>query len=172
MNFKNVQLFKDYKAGHVRVVLVKMIQRVKRCRHNKVRYHSQTRIYAIATNLQQGYGVRQIFKKYQQRQTIELMFRELKNSLCVGKLPSNHQHANYGYFLLCCLAYNASYYFKRDVVPTVHTQCSMAVVRRRFLEVPAYRPSLWEVEFNHDYQYFKEYLAMSHAVQRLLDTGV
>ena len=35
----------------------------------------------------------------------------------------------------------------------------MADVRRRFLEVPAYRPSLWEVEFNHDYQYFKEYQA-------------
>ena len=171
MNFNDLQLFKDYKKGRVRVVLVKMIQRVKKCRHDKVRYHSQTRIYAIATNLRQGYGVRQIFKKYQQRQTIELMFRELKNSFCVGKLPSNHQHANYGYFLLCCLAYNASYYFKRDVVPVGHKQCSMAVVRRRFLAVPAFRPSVWEVEFNRDYQYFREYLAMSHTIQRLSDTG-
>ena len=75
MNFNDLQLFKDDKEGRVRVVLVKMIQRVKKCKHNNVRYHSQTRIYAIATNLRQGYGVRQIFKKYQQRQTIELMFR-------------------------------------------------------------------------------------------------
>ncbi len=171
MNFNDLQLFKDYKEGRVRVVLVKMTQRVKKCKHNKVRYHSQTRIYAIATNLRQGYGVRQIFKKYQQRQTIELMFRELKNSFCVGKLPSNHQHANYGYFLLCCLAYNASYYFKRDVVPTGHKQCSMAVVRRRFLEVPACRPSVWTVEFNRDYQYFKESEQITQAVQALLDNA-
>jgi hypothetical protein len=171
MNFSNVQLFSDYPDGVVRLVLVKMKQQVKTCKQNTIRYHARTRIYGIATNLRQGYGARQIFKKYQQRQTIELMFRELKNSFPVGKLPSNHYYADYGWFLLCCLAYNAGYYFKRDVVPVGYKRCSMATVRRRFLEVPALRTDVWEVEFNRDYRYFREYLAMSHAVQRLSDTG-
>ena len=171
MNFSRVQLFKEYEEGIVRLVLVKMKQRVKTCTNNKVRYHSQTRIYGIATNLRQGYGARHIFKKYQQRQTIELMFRELKQSFTVGKLPSNAYYANYGWFLLCCLAYNAGYYFKRDVVPVGHKHCSMLTVRRRFLEVPALRTDVWEVEFNRDYRYFTEYLALTHAVQQLIETG-
>jgi len=171
MNFSHIQLFKDYSEGIVRLVLVKMTQQVKTCQNNKVRYHTKTRIYGIATNLRQGYGTRKIFKKYQQRQTIELMFRELKNSFTVGKLPSNEYSANYGWFLLCCLAYNAGYYFKRDVVPVGYKRCSMATIRRRFLEVPAFRPEVWEVEFNHNYRYFAEYLAMSHAVQDLIETG-
>jgi hypothetical protein len=171
MNFPRVQLFKDYDEGIVRLVLVKMTQRGKTCKHNKIRYHSQTRVYGIATNLRQGYGARQIFKKYQQRQTIELMFRELKNSVTVGKLPSNAFYANYGWFLLCCLAYNAGYSFKRDVVPVGHKHCSMSTVRRRFLEIPALRTDVWEVEFNRDYRYFTEYLALTHAVQQVIDTG-
>jgi hypothetical protein len=164
MNFNQVQLFDKYEEGIVRVVLVKMTQRVKKCKQNKVRYHTKTRIYAIATNLTHGYGARQIFKKYQQRQTIELMFRELKNAFTVGKLPSNALYANYAYFLLCCLAYNASYYFKRDVVPTQHKNSSMATIRRKFLEIPANRLDVWEVEFNRNYQYIKEY---EHIVQHV-----
>ena len=171
MNFSRIQLFKDYSEGMVRLVLVKMTQQVKTCKKNTVRYHSKTRIYGIATNLRQGYGARKIFKKYQQRQTIELMFRELKNSFTVGKLPSNEYSANYGWFLLCCLAYNAGYYFKREVIPGGYKRCSMATIRRRFLEVPAFRPDVWEVEFTHNYRYFAEYLAMSHAVQDLIETG-
>jgi hypothetical protein len=171
MNFSHLQLFKDYDEGVVRLVLVKMTQRGKTCKHNKIRYHTQTRFYGIATNLRQGYGARQIFKKYQQRQTIELMFRELKNSFTVGKLPSNASSANYGWFLLCCLAYNAGFSFRRDVVPVGHKHCSMATVRRRFLEIPAIRTDVWEVEFNRDYRYFTEYLALTHAVQQLLETG-
>jgi len=46
MNFNQVQLCKEYDEGRVRLVLVKMTQRVKKCHHNKVRYHSQTRIYS------------------------------------------------------------------------------------------------------------------------------
>jgi hypothetical protein len=171
MNFSRVQLFKDYEEGVVRLVLVKMTPRVKTCKHNKTRYHTQARIYGIATNLRQGYGARQIFKKYQQRQRIELMFRELKNSFTVGKLPSNTYYANYGWFLLCCLAYNAGYYFRRDVVPIGHKHCSMSTLRRRFLEIPAIRSDVWEVEFNRDYRYFTEYLALTHTVQQFIDTG-
>jgi IS4 transposase len=157
MNFTQIQLFEKDKNSLVRLVLVNMTQQVKKCKKNKVRYHAKTRIYAIATNLRQGYGPRQIFKKYQQRQTIELMFRELKNAFTVGKLPSNEQYANYAYFLLCCLAYNASSYFKRDALPAQHKNSSMATIRRKFLEIPANRLDVWDIEFNRNYQYLKEY---------------
>jgi hypothetical protein len=168
MNFNQVQLFEKEKDSLVRLVLVKMTQQVKKCKKHKVRYHTKTRIYAIATNLRQGYGPRQIFKKYQQRQTIELMFRELKNSFTVGKLPSNDLYANYAYFLLCCLAYNASYYFKRDALPAQHKKSSMATIRRKFLEIPANRLDVWEVEFNRNYQYFKEYEHIVNNVHTLI----
>ncbi len=168
MNFNQVQLFDTYEKGIVRVVLVKMTQRVKKCKKNKIRYHTKTRIYAIATNLRQGYGARQIFKKYQQRQRIELMFRELKNSFTVGKLPSHEKYANYGYFLLCCLAYNASYYFKRDALPAQYKNSSMSTVRRRFLEIPAIRLDIWEIEFNRTYRYIRAYEQIAKNVQTLI----
>lgn len=168
MNFEQVQLFDSYEEGVVRLVLVKMNQRVKKCKQNKIRYHAKPRLYAIATNLRQGYGVRQIFKKYHRRQTIELMFRELKNSFAVKKLPSKKKYANYAYFLLCCLAYNASYYFKRDALPRAQQTCVMATVRQRVLEIPAIRLDVWDVELNRNYRYLKEYEHMLKNVQMLI----
>ncbi len=168
MDFRNTQLFKDYPEGLVRLVLVKMVQRVKTCKKNKVRYKSKTKIYAIATNLTRGYGARQIFKKYQQRQRIELMFRELKNPFNVGKLPSKNMNANYAYFLLCCLAYNASYYFKRDVLPKKYQNHSMNTIRQMFIEVPAKRFSAWDIQFNLNYKYAKGYDDLTNKLTRLI----
>ncbi len=169
MNFNQVQLFEAEEKSLVRLVLVKMTQKVKRCKKNKIRYHTDTRIYAIATNLRRGYGARQIFKKYQQRQTIELMFRELKNAFTVGKLPSNALYANYAYFLLCCLAYNASAYFKRDALPPHYRTSSMCTIRRKFLEISAIRLDVWEVTFHRNYRYLKDYERIVNNVHTLIN---
>ena len=147
MNFNKVKLF-DQSDDRVRLVLVKMKQKVKTCKKNKVRSHDKTRIYAIVTNLTNGYGPRQIFRKYHQRQTIELMFRELKNAFFVGKLPSQKMNVNQVYFLMCCIAYNASSYFKRDALPTSHQNASMITVRAIFLQVPAKSTATSKIEFN------------------------
>lgn len=168
MNFNDVRLFDKYPEGRVRIVLVRMNQKVKKCKNNKVRYHTKTRIYAIATNLTRGYGPRQIFRLYHQRQTIELMFRELKNSFCVGKLPSGKMNANYAYFLLCCLAYNSAYCFRRDCIPPAYRNISMSTVRRRFLEIPAIRRDVWDVIFNLGYRYFRVYEQIVSNVQKLI----
>ncbi|MCP4101106.1 MAG: transposase, partial [Lentisphaerae bacterium] len=157
MNFNNVQLFDKYPEGRVRLVLVKMNQKVKKCKKNKVRWHTKTGIYAIATNLTRGYGPRQIFKAYHQRQTIELMFRELKNSFSVGKLPSNKMHANYAWFLLNCLAYNSAYYFRRDALPMTYRNSTMSTIRRKFLEIPAILSDVWNITFNSNYRYIRVY---------------
>lgn len=168
MDFKNVQLFKNYPEGKVRLVLVKMNQKIKKVKNDKVRYYRQIRIYAIATNLTRGYGARQIFKKYHKRQRIELMFRELKNSFDIGKLPSRKKNANYGYFLLCCLAYNTGYYFKRDILPKKHQNKVIATIRRQFFEVPAKWSDTWDVEFNLNYRYINTYEKMVNKLHRLI----
>ncbi len=168
MNFNDVQLFDKCPEGRVRLVLVKMKQKVKKCKKNKVRWHTKTRIYGIATNLTRGYGPRQIFKTYHQRQTIELMFRELKNSYSVGKLPSNKMYANYAWFLLNCLAYNSAYYFRRDAVPTTYRNCSMSTIRRKFIEIPAILRDVWDITFNQTYRYIKVYEQIVKNVQKLI----
>ncbi|MCP4119729.1 MAG: transposase, partial [Desulfobacteraceae bacterium] len=168
MDFKNVPLFKAYPEGKVRLVLVRMNQKIKKVKDNKIRYHRQIRIYAIATNLTRGYGPRQIFTKYHKRQRIELMFRELKNSLAVGKLPSGNKNANYGHFLLCCLAYNTAYYFKRDLLPKKYQNRVIATIRRQFFEIPAKRLDTWNIEFNLNYRYKKAYERMINKLHRLI----
>ncbi len=167
MNFNDVRLFDKY-PGCVRLVLVKMNQKVKKCKNNKVRWHTKTRIYAIATNLTRGYGPRQIFKAYHQRQTIELMFRELKNSYSVGKLPSNKMYANYAWFLLNCLAYNSGYYFRRDALPMTYRNSAMSTIRRRFLEIPAILRDAWDVTFNLSYRYIRVYEQIVKNVRKLI----
>jgi Transposase DDE domain len=168
MDFKNTQVFDKLETGIARLVLVKMKQEIKKCKNKKVRYHVQTRIYGIITNLTRGYSAVKIFKKYHQRQTIELMFRELKNAFSVGKLPSGRMKANYAYFLMCCLAYNCSYYFKRDVLPKEHQHHSMTTIRRMFLVFPANYRHIWKVELNSTYRYLKSYEKMAQNVYTLI----
>lgn len=170
LEFKHVQLFEKYPEGVVRLVLVKMRQKVKKCKKKKVRYHTQERIYAIATNLHRGYGARKIFKKYHQRQTSEARFKELKNACKVGKLPTGKMKANYAYFLMCCLAYNTSYYFKRDVLPSKYQNNSMKTLRKMFFEIPAYYHDVWDVEANPTYRYIGTYRFMINRVERLKST--
>ena len=157
MDFKKVRLFKGYPEGVVRIILVKMNQKVKTCRKNRVRHKNKERIYAIATNLHKGFGAKKIFKKYHRRQNIELMFKELKNSFNVGKLPTGKMHGNYAYFLICCIAYNTGHYFKQEVLPKKYHNKTLKNIRMFFWEVPAFFTHTWEIYFNPSYKYIRTY---------------
>ena len=154
MNFKSIQLFAGDPESMVRMVLVKTVQKMKKVKNHRVSHPTKTRIYAIITTLGRGYGAAKVFCFYHRRQTIEHMFCELKNDFNVGKLPSTKLNANKAYFLLCCLAYNCSYYFKRDTMPKSWVNKRMMTIRHCLLNVKAIYHSAWEIVFDNNFRMF------------------
>ncbi len=164
INFKSVQLFGDDPESVVRMVLVKTMQKVKKVKNHRVSYSTKTRIYAIITSLGRGYSAAKVFRFYHQRQKIEQMFCELKNDFNVGKLPSIKLNANKAYFLICCLAYNCSYYFKRDTMPKGWINKRIMTIRHCLLNVKATYHSVWEIVFDNN---FRNFHIIKHIVLRL-----
>ena len=154
MNFKSVQLFAGDPESVVRMVLVKTIQKVKKVKKHRVSHPTKTRIYAIITSLGRGYSAAKVFRFYHQRQKIEHMYCELKNDFNVGKLPSTKLNANKSYFLICCIAYNCSFYFKRDTMPKSWVNKRILTVRQCLLNVKATYLSAWEIVFDNNFRMF------------------
>jgi hypothetical protein len=168
MNFKEIQLFAGDPESVVRMVLVKTVQKVKTVRKHRLSHRTKTRIYAIITSLGRGYSAAKVFRFYHQRQTIEHMYCELKNDFSVGKLPSTKLNANKAYFLICCLAYNCSHYFKRDTMPKSWVNKRMMTIRLCLLNIKATYHSAWEIVFDNNFRMFHIIKHIVTQLQRII----
>jgi len=95
---------------------------------NKKRKKAKTIYYGIIENLKVRLSPQDLFRFYQQRQTIENFFKESKQSFSSGRMPSQRFRGNEAYLQLVTTACNCFQWFKKisatRVVPFFSGQVS------------------------------------------------
>jgi len=90
---------------------------VKKKQHpfpNKKRKKAKIIYYGIIENLKVRLSPQDLFRFYQQRQTIENFFKESKQSFSSGKMPSQRFRGNEAYLQLVVTAGNCFQWFKKN----------------------------------------------------------
>ncbi len=81
---------------------------------NKKRKKAKTIYYGIIENLKVRLSPQDLFRFYQQRQTIENFFKESKQSFASGRMPSQRFRGNEAYLHLVTTACNCFQWFKKN----------------------------------------------------------
>jgi hypothetical protein len=164
-----LRIFKD-SDKEFRFLLVKEQKRIKKVKKGRIFYVSEWQYWGIVTNIPKAVmHSHKLLKFYRRRQTIENFFRETKQSFNSGKMPSQKFRANEAYLWLVCIAYNASIWFKRDVLSKRYSPCMMKTIRRRLNTSALCKdsPDGISLIFDDDYPYVRTYVYMFQRISIL-----
>lgn len=87
------------------------------------------RYWVVATNFGPEWSPKQVLVWHQQRGHFENFFKELKNGVGAGYMPTGDLHANAVFFRVGVLAYNLFVGFKRDLLPASGLTWTLRTVR-------------------------------------------
>ena len=119
-------------TGHFRVILVKKKQEMI-----KIKKANEYLLYAIVTNFYIQQTPEAVYEEYHKRQTIENLFKEVKNPFHSTKMPSQRFRGNEAYLNLEVIAYNCWMIFKKTTYQLHGKSILTKHLRIGLLDTPA-----------------------------------
>ena len=170
MEFKNLKILK--KLGiELRFILVKSLRRPKKVKRGYVYYQRGWYYYGLVTNIKkEEMHSRKLYHFYQQRVVIEHFFKEMKQSFNGGKLPSMELRGNEAYLWFVSIAYNASIWFKLNLLPKAKRQCMFKTIRRMLCVDAGYKflkGNILELTFDEKFRYKRLFDTLLSKLNRL-----
>jgi len=168
-----MRIFKD-SDKEFRFLLVKERKRIKKVKNGRILYVHEWQYWGIVTNIPKAVmHSHKLLKFYRRRQTIENFFKETKQSFNSGKMPSQKFRGNEAYLWFVCIAYNASIWFKRDVLSKKYSRCMMKTIRQRLNTSALCKdsPDGISLIFDDDYPYHRTYVYMFQRINLLKKTA-
>jgi len=170
MEFKQLPILKQLKTP-LRLVLIKTLRKPKKVKKGYVFYQRGWYYYGLVSNIEKSkMHSRKLYKFYQRRVVIEHFFKETKQSFHASKLPSMKLGGNEAYLWFVSLAYNASIWFKRDLMPKKEQKCMFKTIRRKLCVNADYRiveQNILELEFDQEYQYKRLFDTILTRIERV-----
>ncbi|MBW8067083.1 MAG: IS1380 family transposase [Ferrovum sp.] len=107
-----------------------IVKRVRECSGTPLFPHMVSyRYWVVATNLGPEWSSKQVLLWHQLRGHFENFFKELKNGVGVGYMPTGDFHANAVFFRVGVLTYNLLIGFKRDLLPASGLTWKLQTIR-------------------------------------------